>query len=174
MIRFAFNESKTVEAVVFVAHQSPGITAFYLAKTLFFADRDHLRAYGRPVTGDVYIAMPDGPVPSHVYDIAKDNLDFFGDPQAIVDAIRVDRNQRYSRIYAQREANLDLLSETDITALSAAIEFCRGKSFRELSSLTHQEPAWAEAPANGEMNPELMVAEDMREEVRETAAYAVF
>ena len=81
--RFNFNESKTVEFLVFIAARWPGITPFFVAKVLFFADRDHLRAYGRPVTGDVYIAMPDGPVPSHVYDMVKGNLDFFGDPEAI-------------------------------------------------------------------------------------------
>jgi hypothetical protein len=57
--------------------------------------------------------------------------------------------------------------------VKAAIEFCRKKSLRELSELTHQEPAWIEAPANGEMNPELLVAEEMREDVRDAAAYAV-
>jgi hypothetical protein len=117
--------------------------------------------------------MASGPVPSRVYDLLKGNLDFFGDPAAIVEAIRVDRNDRWARIYAGRTPNLDVLSETDIEILSAAIEFCRGKSFGELSELTHQEPAWAQAPANGEMNPELLVGEDMREEVREAAAYAV-
>jgi uncharacterized phage-associated protein len=173
MVRFNFNESKTVEALVLIAERWPGITPFYVAKVLFFADRDHLRAYGRPVTGDVYIAMADGPVPSRVYDMVKDNLDFFGDPEAIEGAIKIDRNHRYACVHAMREPNLDLLSDTDVAALDASIAFCRGKSFRELSSLTHQEPAWFQAPANGAMDPELLVPEELREEVRESAAYVV-
>jgi uncharacterized phage-associated protein len=173
MTRFNFNEIKTLEAVVFIAEQWKGITPFYLAKILFFADRNHLRAYGRPVTGDVYIAMADGPVPSRVYDMVKDNLDYFGDPEAITKAITVNRNARYAHISALRPPNLDTLSETDITELERAIEFCRGKSFPELSNLTHQERAWAQASSNGEMDPELMVPEEMQEEVRESAAYAV-
>jgi uncharacterized phage-associated protein len=171
--RFNFNESKTVEALVFIATRWPGITPFFVAKVLFFADRDHLRAYGRPVTGDVYIAMADGPVPTHVYDMVKGNLDFFGDPEAVTSALRVDRNQRYPRLYAERDPKLDLLSETDITALKRSVVFCQERSFRDLSNLTHQEVAWIEAAANGEMNPELLVPDDMREEVREAAAYAV-
>jgi uncharacterized phage-associated protein len=174
MVRFNFNESKTLEAVVFIAQEWPGITPFFLAKTLFFADRNHLRAYGRPVTGDVYIAMADGPVPSHVYDMVKDNLDFFGDPAAIVQAIKIDRgNRHYPKIAAARPPDLDTLSETDIQELRAAIVFCSGRSFTELRGLTHQERAWADAPANSEMNPELLVPDDMQEEVRERAAYAV-
>jgi uncharacterized phage-associated protein len=172
-IRFGFNEAKVVEVVAMVARDWPGITPFYLAKVLFFADRDHLRAYGRPVTGDRYIAMASGPVPSRVYDIVKGNLDYFGNPAAIAEAIRVDRNEHWARVYANRGPDLDLLSETDIAAVKAAIEFCHDKSASALSELTHQEPAWAQAPANGEINPELLVAENMREEVREAAAYAV-
>jgi uncharacterized phage-associated protein len=173
MIRFGFNETKAVAAITLIAQRWPGITPFFLAKVLFFADRDHLRAYGRPVTGDTYIAMADGPVPSHVYDMVKDNLDFFGDPEAIVAAVRVDRNERYPRIYANQDADLDALSETDIATLEQSIGFCRHRSFNELSSITHQEPAWSQAPANGTMDLEKLVPEDMREEVRESAAYAV-
>jgi uncharacterized phage-associated protein len=173
MIRFNFNEAKTVETLVLIAQRWSGITPFFLAKVLFFADRNHLRAYGRPVTGDIYIAMADGPVPSRVYDMVKDNLDFFGDPEAIVDAIQINRNERYPRVYARRDPNLDLLSETDTAALEESIRFCRAKTFDELSRLTHQEPAWAQAEPNGQMNLELLVPDDMREEVRESAAYAV-
>jgi uncharacterized phage-associated protein len=173
MIRFNFDESKALEALVYVAGGWPGITPFYLSKVLFFADRDHLRKYGRPVTGDSYIAMANGPVPSRIYDIVKGNLDFFGAPEAIEAALRVDRNAKYHRLYSQRSANTDLLSETDVAALDDAMAFCRTKSFGELSNITHQEPAWASADPNAEMDPELLVGEDMREEVRETAAYAL-
>src|SRR5947208_11944301 len=103
MIRFNFNETKTIEALVLVADQWPGITPFFVAKVLFFADRNHLRDYGRPVTGDLYIAMADGPVPSRAYDVLKDNLDFFGDPEAIIGALQIDRNKKYPRMYADRK-----------------------------------------------------------------------
>ena len=106
MTRFAFNESKAVEAVVLVATDWPGITPFFLAKTVFFADRNHLREYGRPITGDAYMAMPDGPVPSSIYDMVKDNVDFFGDPQAIHDAFEIKRTNRYPEVYARRKPNL--------------------------------------------------------------------
>jgi hypothetical protein len=174
MVRFKFDESKTLEAIVYVATYWRGLTPFYLSKILFFADRNHLRAYGRPVTGDVYIAMVDGPVPSRAYDIVKGNLDLFGDPLAIELALSIEQSHgRYHIICAKRKPNTDLFSEADVAALDAAIKFCHGKSFGELSSLTHQEPACYQAPINTEMDPELLVPEDMREEVRETAAYAV-
>jgi uncharacterized phage-associated protein len=60
-----------------------GLPLSNLSKVMFFADRSHLRQYGRPVTGDLYIAMANGPVPSRIYDMVKGNLDFFGDHEAI-------------------------------------------------------------------------------------------
>jgi len=173
MIRFNFDEAKAIETLVYIASAWPKITPFYLSKVLFIADRDHLRQFGRPVTGDAYIAMDNGPVPSRIYDIIKGELDFFGNPTAIDEALTIDEKARYHEITAKRKANTDLLSETDIAALDNAIEFCRGKSFTHLSSLTHQEPAWLHAQRNAEMDPELLVPEEMREEVRETAAYAL-
>jgi uncharacterized phage-associated protein len=174
MIRFQFNESKAVEALVFIAQRWPGITPFYLSKVLFFADRDHLRQYGRPVLGDIYIAMNDGPVPSRVYDIVKGNIDFFGDPAAIKSALRIDRTSQYPRVFTDREPDTTQFSQTDIAELSKAIDFCKGKGFAYLSNLTHNEEAWSSAARDTEMSLELLVPEEQREEVRETAAYAVF
>ena len=164
---------RLVETLGYIASAWPKIAPFYLSKVLFFADRDHLRQFGRPVTGDAYIAMDNGAVPSRIYDIVKGALDFFGDPAAIDAALMVNQGAKYHEISAKRNANTDLLSETDIAALDSAIKFCRGKSFPHLSSLTHQEPAWLHAERNAEMDPELLVSDEMREEVREAAAYAL-
>ena len=173
MVRFQFNESKAVEALVFIAQRWPGITPFFLSKVLFFSDRDHLRKYGRPVIGDIYIAMDNGPVPSRVYDIVKGNLDFFGDPAAVDAALNIDRADKFPKIYSIREPDTERFSETDIAVLSDAIAFCKDKSFGYLSSLTHNEEAWLPAARDAEMSLELLVPEDQREEVREAAAYVV-
>ena len=38
---------------------------------MFLAEKYHLVRYGRPITGDRYDAMKDGPVPSFTYDLFK-------------------------------------------------------------------------------------------------------
>jgi uncharacterized phage-associated protein len=49
-------------------------------KLIYFADRYHLRKYGRLVTNDIYYAMNYGPVPSSVKDIAEGS-EFLGEKE---------------------------------------------------------------------------------------------
>jgi len=43
-------------------------------KLLFFADRYHLRKYGRLITEDTYYALPHGPVASNALDVVNSVL----------------------------------------------------------------------------------------------------
>jgi len=176
MLRFQFDEKKGVEALTYVASKWPGLTAFFAAKVLFFAEKQHLNRYSRPIVGDTFIAMPNGPVPSTLYDFIKGRLDQAGDPDAIMAALLIERDP-YPRVAAQRAPDLDALSPSDLECLDEAIAFCRGRGFGALSGLTHQERAWLEAPANGPMDYEHMIEGDDREvivaEAREFASYGV-
>ncbi len=70
-IRFRFNAKKAVEVILWFAERRPGISFHTLLKLLFYADKRHLNRYGRPITGDDYIAMQYGPVASTTYDMLK-------------------------------------------------------------------------------------------------------
>lgn len=178
MLRFQFNEKKGVEALTYVASKWPGLTAFFAAKVLFFAEKKHLNRYSRPIVGDTFIAMPNGPVPSTLYDFIKGRLDQAGDPDAVMAALLIERDP-YPRLAAQRAPDLDVLSLSDLECLDEAIGFCRGRSFGTLSTLTHQERAWIDAPVNGPMDYEDMIDGSDEErasitnEAREFAAYGV-
>ncbi len=177
-MRFQFDEKKGVEALTFIASRWPGVTAFFAAKVLFFAEKRHLNRYARPIVADTFIAMPNGPVPSTLYEFIKGRLDQAGDPDAIAQALAITRDP-YLRMTARREADPDTLSQSDIECLQEAIDFCRARTFGALSNLTHQERAWLEAPANGPMDYEAMIdadnpaREEIIEEAREFAAYGV-
>lgn len=178
MLRFQFDEKKGVEALTYIASQWPGVTFFFASKVLYFAEKMHLNRYARPIVADTFIAMPNGPVPSTLYDFIKGQLDFAGDPEAIAEALDI-THAPYPRVTARRAADLDALSESDVECLNEAVAFCRARSFGALSNLTHQERAWLEAPANGPMDYEAMIDDDnperesLLEEVREFAAYGV-
>ena len=70
-IRMIFDENKTIHAVLYIAEKLKRKDLHKIFKILYFSDREHLSVYGRTITGDVYIAMTDGPVPSNLYDIFK-------------------------------------------------------------------------------------------------------
>jgi len=67
-----FKEEKTLNAILYIASKMGGAVDMHkLSKTLYFADSEHLSKYGRSITGDVYIKMKYGPVPSKTDDILK-------------------------------------------------------------------------------------------------------
>lgn len=174
MLRFPFDERKALEAMVLVAEKWPGITPFYAAKVFYLAEKNHLNAFSRPIFGDRYIAMENGPVPSVVYDWFKGNLDLMGDPDAIVQALEFNRNNRVPGVTARRSPNMEHLSPSDVEVLEQAIEFCRDKRFDWLSNLTHNDPSWQAACLNCEMDPAMMIErDDTIERAEEFARYGV-
>lgn len=133
-----FQYETTLNAILYVLQQLGGKTDMHkLCKILYFADQRHLSKYGRSITGDTYIAMQYGPVPSNVDDILKAvrGDSFFSDcVQDLTDLISFEN--RYI-VNALAAPNLDELSDSDIESLSYAIDFCKDKSFGQLTELLH-------------------------------------
>ena len=67
--RFSFDPEKGIEVLLYIADKTKDI--YKILKILYFADKLHLSKYGRFISGDYYIAMKHGPVPSRSYDIIK-------------------------------------------------------------------------------------------------------
>lgn len=176
LIRFNLNQQKAIEVLVWLSQRMPGLTPGKIAKLLYFADKDHLNRYARPILGDRYIAMEHGPVPSFIYDALKKDKGFL-DPDIcfeIDEAIGLsDRNP--ATVCAKREPRESLISKTDFESLRNVLARYGPLSFQELRDLGHKERAWIEAAANQEMDYELMVDEstpdrdDLLEEIREKA-----
>ena len=158
MIRFNLNEEKAIEALVWLANEKPGITFYYIVKVLFFADKIHLNKYGRPILGDQYVAMPHGPVPSTVYDML--GLDKFLDQDLtkmveeslVIDGIKVTPTPG-------RKPKLEVFSKSDIECLKESLATYGNMSFALLKRITHEEPAYIDAPANGQMDYLKMIDE---------------
>jgi hypothetical protein len=182
-LRFQFDEKKGVEALTYIASKWPDITAFFASKVLFYAEKYHLNRYARPIVADTFIAMPNGPVPSTIYNFIEGELDQAGDPDAITRAFTVTK-ERYARIRAQRPADFDALSPSDLECLNEAIAFCKPyadapRGFSVLSNLTHLEKSWRTASTNGPMSYKAMIDDDnpardqIIQEAAEFAAYGV-
>jgi hypothetical protein len=67
---FRFNEKKTTQvAALFIKKHGGTLNYTKLIKLLYLADRESLRQWNRPITGDDYVSMGKGPVLSKTYDL---------------------------------------------------------------------------------------------------------
>lgn len=110
-----------------------------LCKILYFADQRHLSTYGRSITGDQYIAMQYGPVPSCVDDILKAvrGDSFFSANEQIKTLKKSLSFENRYVIVGTSTPDMDVLSESDVECLDFAIEICKDKNFDQLTSFSH-------------------------------------
>jgi hypothetical protein len=141
---FKPNRQKIIEAIVYLATQRPRIDVFHMCKVLFYADRQHLRKYGRPILGDTYCAMDDGPVPSFALNVAK-RIDMYVSDDLLEIAkqkLSIDNSDGYIRLIARTTFNDESFSRTDIECLNEAIDKYADMAFMVLWRLVHREPEY--------------------------------
>jgi uncharacterized phage-associated protein len=143
-----FDVRKAIEVVVYVSHKTDDL--LHIMKVLYFADKYHLQEYGRLITGDKYIAMKDGPVPSGAYEIVKDVR---GDGIVELSANTKQALRVEKRIFVkpQRDPILDYLSESDIECLDRAISEYANMPREELLEIAHDEQPYKEAQADNDI-----------------------
>jgi len=136
---------KTIEALIYISHKTNNL--IYIMKVLYFADKYHLGRYWRFVTGDNYIAMPNGPVPSGAYDLTKyargDGVFLVNAP--VKEAIRI---ENVSRVMPLRMPDEDFFSESDLECLDKAMEDILPLTFNELMDLCQKEEPYINAKQN--------------------------
>jgi uncharacterized phage-associated protein len=151
---------KLIEAILFLisraAERKCTLTQYDIVKSLFFADKSHLNRFGRPITFDNYVAMPNGPVPSLAYSILKNEADLaaLGLREVPWDRVVGEHSNPKACLYRnpKRAASEDVLSESDMEALSDALATVMGLTFGQIKKLTHQDPAYVAAWGDGESN----------------------
>ena len=134
-IYFNMNTQKAIETVLWVVQQGED-NLYNIMKILFAAEKYHLNRYGRPITGDRYIAMPFGTVPSWIYDATKLKSQGFGFYKC------------ENSIIAERAPVDNYFSESDKEALQFGYDEYAGKTFNEVKEKNHKEPAWVKANEN--------------------------
>ena len=152
MICFRQSDTKTLEALVLLAQKRPGIDVFHICKVLYFADKEHLNRYGRPILGDHYFALPEGPVPSRALDMIYRNQPSLSEYvlAQLSKALTLfqKKGDGYARIEAIREPDLDQFSDTDLECLNWAIQKFADLPTLELWEIARKEnsynTAWAQ------------------------------
>jgi len=151
-IQFNINPQKAIEVVLWVIQKGES-NVYNVMKILYAAEKYHLNKFGRPVTGDRYVAMEYGTVPSWIYNatnLKRSGLGF----------VRNDNT-----LTAERACDTNYLSESDIEALENGFAAYAGKTFQEVLNKNHAEIAWQRAyEKRGNNNAVDIAFEDMIEE----------
>ncbi|HXI26135.1 MAG TPA: Panacea domain-containing protein [Pyrinomonadaceae bacterium] len=153
--RLRFDPDKGLEIILYVSNRIACKDLYWVLKAPYFADKYNLAGAARPVSGDTYTAMKDGPVPSGLYDLVKDVRD------KRVKSPNYDKAQRVfrvecNRIIPHRDADLSFLSKTEIESLDRAITEIGPLSFDTLKRRSHDD-AYESADPNGDMSLEAIV-----------------
>ncbi len=164
-IRFRFAARKALQAVEWMLAEYGDLDFHTILKACYFADKEHLNRFGRPIFGARYYAMRYGPVPMEIYDLLK------GDLLRLHEA-GVERTPWGIEGYRLRRLSNDTpgttaLSISERECLARAIEKSRSMTFDERTAATHG-PDWQKARL-GWMDYRDMVDDDnpMREEILE-------
>ena len=163
-IEFVFDCRKMVEVVLYVVDQmGGGINQYNLLKVIFAADKHHVNIYSRTVTGCKYKKLPYGTVPITIYEMLnKKRLKFYlkelGDDKL---PFHLDHEGKNYIVHADRKANPDFLSETDIESLQLAMAEYGRLSFKEVQEKNHQERCWLETKMGETIPFELMIHNKM-------------
>lgn len=145
---FKVDKRKVVESILFLLENHVGFSQYDIVKTIFLADRSHLKKYGRPITFDTYFAMEKGPVPSFAYEVLKPQFDFkreFGEECPWISIPDGERSNINKFIGARRRANHRVLSQTDMDTLKEAGGTVQLLDFEQIYRLTHEDEAYKEA-----------------------------
>jgi uncharacterized phage-associated protein len=161
-VQMIFNEQKAINAVLYIAEKLKRKDFHKIFKILYFSDRDHLNTFGRTITGDTYIAMADGPVPSNLYDIFKsvrgdgyykDNGKF-GHFFSVID---------WDLVKPKTKPDLDELSQTDFRCINNSLSMYGEMSWDEIREKSH-DYAWRNTIQNRTIDFENIIREAGGEE----------
>lgn len=139
-MNFRFDQEKALAAVLYVARGlgRRSATLHRIFKVLYFADQKHLVRFGRPIIGDNYIAMRDGPVPSKIYDMVKtvrgDSI--FKDCKDFSPFFDI-KNGHF--VIPRLQPDLDEFSPSDLQCLEESLKENRSLSYQSLKDKSHDD-----------------------------------
>ncbi|MBS3770790.1 MAG: Panacea domain-containing protein [Bacteroidales bacterium] len=143
---------ETIHVLLYIIHKVGGQADFHkIFKILYFADKKHLANFGRFISGDKYIAMKDGPVPSIAYDILKALRE-----EGFLSNFKKEMESYFElmsdyKVKAKREPDLDELSQSEIDCINESIEKNAELKFSRLKNKSH-DSAWKKVIRDCEMN----------------------
>jgi uncharacterized phage-associated protein len=137
-----FDYKKATQAINYLSKREGGeIDKLKLIKLVYFADRYHLRRYGRPMVNDTYLAMTYGPVGSSVKDIAELS-DFLDNTEREYARTYLKRGDTPHKVVSIADVDELVFSQSELEALAFAYDQFGSKTASALVNATHLYPEW--------------------------------
>ncbi|MBO4906244.1 MAG: SocA family protein [Bacteroidaceae bacterium] len=117
-----FEKRKLTEIVLYILNKTNGLDYYHVFKIIYFANIAHLAKCGLRITSDEFCALPDGPVPSILYNCIKEDKHCDKELESLIKEVVVrGDSDAYYMLSAKRQANLDYLSPSEIEELDKSI-----------------------------------------------------
>lgn len=178
-LQFRPNLEKIVELLLYLAHRKPGADKYQAVKFFYLADREHINRYGRPITSEVYFALPYGPVASKAKDLLEHDkwtMRAAGLKELPFEVEKVarpgpDKTDLVIIGKPKREVDYDLFSRSDLRVFDEILKDYGDLDFDALYKLTHDHAAYKKAWANrGHSKRGQMAYDDMIESAEKRAS----
>ena len=133
-----FDTQRLTEIVLYILNKTKGLDYYHIFKVIYFANIVHLAKYGCPMVSDVFCALPDGPVPSILYNCVKGDQYCDKELQSMLDdSILKGRDDAYYMLEAKRKFDETYLSKADIEVLDRSISENANLPYGDLRSKSH-------------------------------------
>ena len=148
-----FKQDVTIQAILYILQKMGGVCDIHKChKILYFSDNEHLSRFGRSITGDSYIKMELGPVPTCVYDLLKAVR---GDSYFAAQVENIRNNMFHfvnqKDIQSTSAPDMDYLSQSEVDILDKYISQFKDLTFQQVSELSHGF-AWSNTKRYGEIS----------------------
>lgn len=160
-----YQEEKFVNALLFFGKKTNpkifGITK--LLKLLFLSDFNHFKKYGRPILGDIYFRLKQGPVPSVSYSLFNETF-HHGENTILKEVARVIPEKMIDfdlgRIEPLRNPDFDVFSESDIEIMEDVAKKFYNKTGTEMVKEIHKIPFIEKAQEITQIDYKLILKSD--------------
>ncbi len=129
------------QAVHYLLHKMGALNQLKVIKMIFLADKYHLLHMGRTITGDTYIAMEHGPVPSLVRNLVYRIEDYLPEEARGIPDQFFTLGPNYM-IESKDAVDYDLLSVSDRAAIDFVISKFGELGYKKLLDYVHTLPEW--------------------------------
>lgn len=140
MLTFDFNAKKSAQAVAILLNLNGGsMDKYILIKMLYLADKEALKKWNEPITGDRAASMEYGPVLSNVYDLTKGDCPHF---RAEWSPYISDAHEETNQVACLSDPGNGELSKAEIKILESVYGQFKDFSWKQMRDYCHRFPEY--------------------------------